>query len=580
MPPTNDASDSAVTNNSGMDIAKESVRSSVVLSSGNIIKSVVSVVASLIIARLLGPSDYGAFSLVLALSILLSIFVDFGAVYAIQHNAAYYLAKGEIGIARRMTKNAIIFTLITGSALSAACFLAAAPLSIFVLHRPDLVFYVQIASPLILAQNLFTAVTLAFVGWRSPGYTSGLYVLQPVLKLILAPLLILGFGLLGAVEGHVFSYLIAAPVGVIALYLLKLRNENSRPKASNVSTFENSSSLPSPKISSSNRSEDIEKKIAKSNSETSSFSLFIADVKTITGYGVPAFIASGVYQFATQSFVLFILSAFVPNNGLGYYSAAYNATQAIAVVATAIGFSLFSAFSSLSGISGDVRSALRYSITYVSVVLMPLSLFAIGAATPVMVTLYGASYAPAAVLFSFLILSYLPGALGITILPSFFNGIGKTKLTLVIQLVSSIVIFLLAPSLELLGQGIPGVLYSLIAAALVSAVMGTYLLKRFTNSFIDFQAAARIFLASDISFLAIYFLQAAIHFSHIAAVLVDFVVFFGIYLTTLPILRALSLEDFERLRESTGSLGFVRKLLDLILSYEIYIIKRTSSRSS
>jgi O-antigen/teichoic acid export membrane protein len=578
MPQTRDASNPNHNfSQGGMDIAKQSVRSSVVLSAGSLIETVVSVAASLIIARLLGPGGYGAFSLVLTLSILFSIFVDFGAIYAIQHNAAYFVSRGDTTTARRMTRNAILFTLITGSILSAISFLAASQLSVYILHRTSLTFFVQITSPLILAQALFTAITLAFLGWGSPGYTSGLNILQPVLKLLLAPLLIiLGFGVLGALVGHVVSYVITAIIGVGAIYFLKLRSQTLKtPKLTSMPDSSGSkASLASEKSGPSADSR------LHSNAQRSSFSYFVSDVKEITRYGVPAYIGNGIYQFATASFVLFLLSAFVPNAAIGYYSAAYNAAQAVAVISSAIGLSLFSAFSSLGGINADVRSPLRYSVTYVSLVLLPLALFAIGASNAIMVTFYGASYAPATPIFSFLVLSYMPGALGLTIFPSFFNGIGKTKLTLVIQLASSLVILSLAPALELEGWGIPGVLYSLIAASVFSAIVGTYLVRHYLNTSIDFGAAARIFLTSDICFLTIYVLQMFTHFSHVLTLSTDFIVYFGIYLTLLPIMRAVTLGDFERLKEATGSLGAIKKIMDLLLGYEIYLMKKTGSKSA
>jgi O-antigen/teichoic acid export membrane protein len=557
-------------NDPTIDVAKRSVRSSVLLTAGNLTTTIVAVVASLLIARLLGPEGYGAFSLTITISILFAIFVDFGAVYAIQHNAAYYISKGDIATARRMTKSAIIFTLITGSILSFISFVLAPQLSLFVLHRVSLTPYVQIASVLILSQAIFNVTSIAFLGWGSPGYLSGMYVSQAILKLVIAPtLIVLGFGVLGAIVGHVVSYALIALVGVLAIYALKLRSIRSSNQVSN------GSEVQSLEQKAAGNTDGKEQKTPSKNS----FNTFVADVKEITSYGIPAYIGNGLYQFAIASFVLFLLSAFVSNTEIGYYSAAYNAAQPIVIVSSAIGLSLFSAFSSLDGMNKDSRSMFGYSVTYVSLVLMPLVLFAVGASGAIITTFYGSSYAPSAAIFPYLALSYLPAALGLTIFPSFFNGIGRTKLTLIVQVASSITVLLLAPVLELMGLAISGVIYALIAASLISALVGTYLVSHYANSHINYRAAARIFLASDISFVGIYLFQIAFHLEHLEALALDSIIFFGIYFNLIPILRALSLDDFERLRASSASLGSVKKPIELILAYETFLMKKTAALS-
>ncbi len=570
------APDNILESNDALAIARQSVKSSVVLSSGYILQVVFAVAASLIIARLLGPEGYGVFSLTITLSILFAIFVDFGAIYAIQHNAAYYLARGELATARRMTKNAIIFTLLTGSGLSLASFLLASPLATFVLHRASLTPYVQISSPLILSQAVLTAVTLAFIGWRSPAYTTTLNIMQAALKLVLAPtLILLSFGVIGAITGHVLSYAVAATVGIILIFYAKLRTKKSAgqtvtatiPIASNDKVEANNGSS----VESASRSQ----------LQGSGFHLFISDVKEITSYGIPAYVGNGVYQFATASFVLFLLSAFVPDIAIGYYAAAYNAAQPILMVGNAIGLSLFAAFSSFDGLKADASTPFRHAVTYVSLVLMPMIMFAIGASRAIITTFYGSNYAPAATIFAYLALSYLPAALGLTIFPAFFNGIGRTRLTLAVQMASSTIVFTIAPLFEVFGFGISGVIYALILASIVAVVVGIYLARHYTHSRVDFRVVARIFVASDLSLIAIYLLGLVLgHLSHLETLALDFIIFFGLYLTLIPILRTISLDDYARIEASTSSLGFLKKPIRLLLRYEKYLVEKSSSRDT
>jgi O-antigen/teichoic acid export membrane protein len=547
------------------EVARKSARSSLLLTSGNLLQAVILAIVSFIIARLLGPQDYGIYSLALTPPLLFSIFVDLGAVYSIQRNAAYYISKGEISTARRMTRNAILFTLLTGSILALVSFSAASLLASTLLHRPSLTPYIEIASAVVLAQAIFVAATTAFLGWGSPGYTGGLNVLYSILKLgLITPLIVLGFGVVGAVVGYTSSYIVAAVIGLTAIYLAKLRVGITKERIGTEGA---------PKVPLS------EFYPASGGKESmSSISYFVADVREILRFGIPAYIGGGVFNFAINSFVLIVLSAFVSNEVVGYYQAAYNIITPISIVSMALGFSLFTAFASLDGMKADLNRPFKFSVTYSSLFLMPLVFFAIGASKAVVVVLYGSSYAPASATLILLALYLLPGAFGPAIFAAFFNGIGRTRLTLVFQLGASAIVFILAPTFGFLGLGLDGVIYSLIASGVVQAIVGTYLVMHYTHTHMEFQGVVRIFFASGLCFLAIFFVQSVIHLSPLTTLGVDLLVFLALYLTLIPALRAITVFDVERLEVSTGSLGPLRKPVRLIFRYETFMIKKTSPR--
>ena len=61
-----------------MHIAKKSAKGSVVLFSGILIATAIAAVASIVVARFLGPGDFGLFSLSLVAPSLLQLFTHFG----------------------------------------------------------------------------------------------------------------------------------------------------------------------------------------------------------------------------------------------------------------------------------------------------------------------------------------------------------------------------------------------------------------------------------------------------------------------------------------------------------------------
>ncbi len=107
-----------------MHIAKQSARGSVVLFAGNLIGTVIAYVASFVVARLLGPPDYGLFSLVFVAPTLLQLFTHFGTRTAVTKYVAQYVSLGDVERARRFSQSAMIFSLGAGALFAVVNYLS------------------------------------------------------------------------------------------------------------------------------------------------------------------------------------------------------------------------------------------------------------------------------------------------------------------------------------------------------------------------------------------------------------------------------------------------------------------------
>ncbi|HUK75395.1 MAG TPA: oligosaccharide flippase family protein, partial [Nitrososphaerales archaeon] len=209
---------------SSVRIAQESARGTFILLVGNVLSTAILTVATIFIARLLGPDGYGLYTLAFVLPGLLIQFVGLGVNVAITRYIAVHLSRGEVERARSVTRTATVFLFMFGVALSAVNFVVAPAFVMAFMHRPELVSYVQLASLWVLGVALTQCVQSTFVGWVSMAEASGFSVLLAVLKLVLSVgLIVAGFGVYGAVVSHVAAYLVDGVVGVAALYALKLR---------------------------------------------------------------------------------------------------------------------------------------------------------------------------------------------------------------------------------------------------------------------------------------------------------------------------------------------------------------------
>ena len=202
---------------SNIDIAKQSTRGSFALVTGSVLSSVLSAVSVIIIARLLGPSSYGAYTLVLLIPSILINFLGFGVTSGITMYAAYHLGRHEPEIARRMTITGLIFLLAFGVALSAGSFVGAGLLSTYVLHRPELTPLVQFSALLVLGLSLSQSLIAVLLGWGYMGLVSLSNVLQSAIKLVVAIVLVLlGFGVFGAISGYTFAVFLSTAIVLIS----------------------------------------------------------------------------------------------------------------------------------------------------------------------------------------------------------------------------------------------------------------------------------------------------------------------------------------------------------------------------
>jgi O-antigen/teichoic acid export membrane protein len=525
---------------SQIDIAKQSARGSLLLFVGNFLSAVILTVSTIIVARLLSPERLGAYALVILIPSIFQILVGFGVSAAITRYSAYHIAKGEENLAKRFATNGMIFLLLFGIALSVASFLGSGYLSLVVLRRPELTQLVQYASILVLAQTVLQSSISSLMGWNSMGLSSLSSILQALLRLSIAPaLILLGFGVFGALAGHIVSTIIAGAVALLALYIFRLR-----PKT---------------------------KEDGKGR--------FFADIREMVSYGMPLYAGSVVSGFAGQ-YLTIVLAAIAVNAVVGYYSAASYFTIAISVTSSAITLALFPAFASLEGIRANLGLAFNYSVKYLAFFICPIILFLLGASDDLIKVVLGVSYSPAAPYLRLLSLSNLPQVIGSSVVGVFFNGVGKTRLTLALNIISAAVLFVLAPLLaSLFGLGVNGLIFATLISNFVATIAGLYFARAYLNARVDLKPVLSIFIASALAYAAVLLLSL-LHLLAAVALAADLIIFPVAYLTLAPLLGAIDEDDIVRLSIAISDLGIIARALGPILKYERTILNRARHSSA
>lgn len=432
-----------------------------------------------------------------------------------------------------MTLNGVSFILIFGAVLAAVSFASAGFLADLVLKRPEIAPLVRFASLLIFGQAIFQSGIAALLGWSQMGDISITNVSQAILRLLVAvPLVVIGFAVYGALAGYVVSLCVA---GIIALLMVlrKMKGARFRPLQS-----------------------------------------FTSDVRTMLAYSRTLFVGLFASNIMPQ-YVVVVLAAFAANSYVGFYQSANNYVTAITLTSGAMTQALFPAFAHLEGTKGDLKLAFAYAAKYMGFVLAPIIFFLMGASVQLIRVTLGSSYSVASGYLSLLAFANISILFGQGVLPSFFNGVGSPRYYMMFSLVAAGSLFALAPALSIgLGIGVPGLIYSILAANLIGVSVGLYLGRRHFAAQIDVKATLSILASSILAFLAVVPLETS-HFDGVVLLLAEIAIFVAVYLTAAPILRALTTQDLEVLESAVAGLGRFKSLVLPILGYERFVILHT-----
>lgn len=509
-----------------MEIAKKSIRGTLILSIGNLAYTAVSAAAIILIARFLGPSGYGVYTLSLVIPGVFLNFIDFGVYTAAVRYAAYYNSIGKPDEARRYTTNAIRFLWMAGAAFTVINFVLAGTLSALLLHRPELTPYVQLMSLSILANAILLTATWTAVGWTWMSLSTATQVVQAALRLVLSPLLIVaGLSVVGALIGHVVSFFVAGLLGTFLLYMHRLRG----PKGS--------------------------------------IDSLISDTKEMLRFGLPVY-AGTMISGLTLYYVTIILAVIASNATFGFYQAANNFISPVSSVSLALVNALLPAFASVHGVGGDVQEAFRHAYKFVAFLLTPAIFFLIASSNYLVQLLYGSSFLGSIPYLQLLALANLPVAFGFTAHSAFFNGFKRTRLTMVMNLSGALVLAVSAPLLSIvLNLGVFGLIYSLFLSYLLAWITGTVLAHKYMGATMDFRANGAILAISAISY-AVTVIVPKILSSDVLTLLVYLLVFFGVYLTLAPLSRVVNESDILTVEETFGELSFIGRFVSPVLRYE------------
>ncbi len=554
-----------------LEMGKSSATGSFHLLIGVVGSTVIMAIGTIVLNMLLPTSEVGLYGIALIPAAMINFFRDWGINSALTKEIARLRLNNKNAEIHDVIVSGVVFEILSGAVLALVCFAIASPLAALVSPEgaspqitSDLSVYISIMSLSIFAGAIAAAAGGIFVGYERMKLNSLCQILQAIVKTALGPLLVvLGFGVLGAVTAASASLAIGGALSILIVYYVLFRPlRGCRTGRCNIKQT----------------------------------------LKPMLGFGLPLTISTIAVGVIPQVIALF-MNIFAGQGDLaagydvgwmmGNYFAAANFAVLLTFVSFPVATALFPVFSKMDPKAEPelVKTVFGSSVKYTALILVPATLLLICLATPLVNTLYpqagilqslfvvGAApkfpYAPLFLAFSAAInLFILVGNISVS---TFQSGIGKTMQIMYQSLLSLCmlpatygVVYVFynlgganpeaAASYAVIGGAL-----GVILASLPGMIWGLVWSYRNYGVKADFGNSAKILTASLVAAAAAFLTISVLALPYWMLLVAGFVVFLLVYLSLAPLLGAVNLMDIENFRSMFSGLGLVSKVLHLPL---------------
>lgn len=514
-----------------MENAKAAGKGGAMIFFSNILSTLIAAVGTVIVIRLLSPIEYGLYTIAGIPASMLLLFGDWGLNSALTRYIAQYRAEGKEQNIASILRCGLILKIGFGVILTSLTFLLSDFLAVYVLQKPEASLLVKVSCFMVLGTQLYNTSWSTFLGFEAMKYNAFMQVLFAFLKALLAPLLILlGFGVLGAVAGSGLGFLASGLGGILIIFFTLYRS------------------------------------LRKTSSEDSVG--FMETMRMMLRYGFPLAVIGIIGGFGGQLYS-FLMARYSSTFSIGNYGVASTFLVFVGFITFPVSNVLFPVFSKMSGSEGreGLEVAFRASVKYVSFLMLPAAVGVIAVSQPLIGVLFGGEYSLAPLFLILLSVGSLFCGLGSLSLGSLLLSQGETwaifRIGLLTMVVGLPLSFILIPRFGVLGF----IVNSLITQA-VSTILYVYSVRRLFKFKMWVGQSVRTYVAAFTmggfvwATLIVLRLWMGIDNDFILLGVGCLVGFFS-YLLLLPLIRAIELADLENLKNIFGIFSLFKPIFNL-----------------
>jgi O-antigen/teichoic acid export membrane protein len=491
-------------------LAVKVVSGGMVLSVGNLAYSAISAVGSIVVARMLGPADYGVVSITLIYPMMLSGLADLGLSTAITR----YASLGDL----RGALTALWLRVIASAAFAMALVLLA-PYMAASLQRSYLTPMIQLLAIYAFASGALASVTAFLAGVNRYRDLVLINLVTAAVRVSSSIALILaGSGVYGALWGFSIGYSLAAIYAFV--------------------------------------------KLASSASPAPNFAR--PALMDVLGYSLPLYVP-GLIGIPLSQFYNILRAVYVTDVEVGNYQVASNLLTPISIVAGSLSTALFTTLPLLIDKDCEFRDAVnkaaRYSAMAIAPVAMALALFS----KQVVYVVYGSRYELAPLYLSIMAFSSLLAPFGVVTM--YLNIVGATKVTMMLNIIG-MAMGLPITWILLVHYGMLGAVIASLISSTLSTVVSLLIVKKRYDVGVEVLRVVKYWLPSLVASAPVYMAMRAIGDLWLALG-----IGLAMYLASLVTLTAVttSTEDLLDLADISGGVKYVGPLISRALSVVVKV---------
>lgn len=499
---------------------------------GNTLSQIVQGVGIILVARLLGATDYGLYTLALVPSATFFVFTRIGFGAAATRYVAYYHALGRRDEADRFATSTLLYVAVFYLLISIGAAAAAPLYASEILHEPALGGLAALATITIFFQGIMYYTTAALSGYYLTKQVSAVMLIQATSKTVLSiAFILLGLHVFGAILGTILGFVFAGTAGALWLLLA---------------------------------------------AKTRHFRFDAKTFRSAATFGVPLYVANVLNGLSLQ-LQLVILASIASAAAVGAFTATQNLASLVGIVTYPVTTMAGVAFSEV----GAQNSKSRVASTYVSatkiatLLVVPAAVFLVFAAKPLVRVLYGSAYGGYYLLLAIFAAGYLSVGVGGQTQGPLFSSLSNTRPNAYVAAIWSALLLSLSVVFGL-SLGVFGVALATAISSFAAALLAHMLFVRGLGVELP---AGRLGLAYAAAFLAaapmLLVPQAA--FSHGLLGLCELLALLGaytlLYSTLLPLLRGVDGGELSLISQSLSGVPLLGEILRGLTRYAALFVR-------
>ncbi len=511
------------------EVAGKSARGSLYLFLGSFISEAINAIGVVVVSRFLTPGEFGLFGLTLVLPGIFLMFTNWGIGSALTRFLARYAADEQWDNARRTVYLGYLFKGTVSLFLSAILFLFSEPLASFVLKRPDLGGLVRMASVLVVLQSLYVASNSIFYGLERMRMIAIILVLQSAVKTSSSYLLLIrGYGVTGALSGHILGFGVGVITAFLLIFGLVLRGKTSEGD----------------------------------RDTTSSLSEMLR-------FGFPLFLGNFVMTMGMRYQGL-LLAWFTSDIEIGNLNIANKFVSLITLFTVPIASVVYPAFSKFNYKErpGEMGRLFKASVRYATLLVIPATALIMVLSEDFVYTLFDRRYALAPEVLILVLLQFLVVGIGSLSVYSFLNSQGDTATTFRLNLLNAALKVSLCTFL-IWKMGAPGLLLALFISELIGRAVNLYTLRARYGINVDLEYLTKVVAFTALSAMATYTLLRTLGFSsNFLNITLGSIIFLILCMILAPLTGALGFKDIHIIRRLLKREPIIYPLISPFLSFE------------